>query len=377
MTKNVGIIGGGQLAWMMAQVAPQEEINIYIQTPHEDDSAVCLAKRTILARVDDVVATGELAKYCDVITFENEFVDLRGLQCLADEGVCFYPRLSSLSPLLDKLDQRSFFQSHGLPVPRFSVYNSEEDFQGFSFPLVLKARRHGYDGQGTVIVKSAVELEAVLHKFGDTPLLIEEFIPFERELAVMAGRSLTGEIRIYPVVETYQENQVCRWVIAPALLNLLIIEKINAIASRLLVSLDYVGVLGMELFLTKEGEVLINEVAPRTHNSGHYTLDACATSQFAMQLRAVTGKDLGDTRLKSAGALMVNLLGYESSQSEYLSQRDAIAQLGAYVHWYGKTESRQGRKLGHVTVLLEEENPEKMYQQAKLMVEKIESIWYS
>lgn len=376
MTKNVGVIGGGQLAWMMAQVAPQEDINIYIQTPSEDDSAVCLAQRSIFARLDDVSATAELAKYCDVITFENEFVDLHGLQSLVGEGVCFYPRLSSLAPLLDKLDQRSFFQSHGLPVPRFSVCNCEADFQGFSFPLVLKARRHGYDGQGTVIVKSSVELPSVLERFKDTPLLIEEFIPFERELAVMAARSVTGEIRIYPVVETYQENQVCRWVIAPALINQTIIDKVGAIASQLLINLDYVGVLGIELFLTENGEVLINEVAPRTHNSGHYTLDACETSQFAMQLQAITGKNLGNTQLKSAGALMVNLLGYESTQNEYLPQRDAIAQLGGYVHWYGKSESREGRKLGHVTVLLEEENPEKMYQQAKLMAEKIEYIWY-
>lgn len=376
MTQNVGVIGGGQLAWMMARVAPMEDINIYIQTPSKDDSAVCLAQRAIFAKVDDVGATAELAKYCDVITFENEFVDLEGLQCLVRDGVCFYPRLSSLAPLLDKLDQRSFFQCHGLPVPRFCVYDCEADFEGFSFPLVLKARRHGYDGQGTVIVKSSGELASVLERFKDTPLLIEEFIPFERELAVMAARSVTGEIRIYPVVETYQANQVCRWVIAPALVSQAIIDNIGAIASQLLISLDYVGVLGIELFLRDNGKVLINEVAPRTHNSGHYTLDACETSQFAMQLRAITGKDLGNTQLKSAGALMVNLLGYESSQSEYLPQRDAIAQLGGYVHWYGKTESREGRKLGHVTVLLEEKNREKMYQQAKLMIEKIESIWY-
>lgn len=376
MTKNVGIIGGGQLAWMMGQVAWQEDVNIYIQTPHENDSAVCLAQRAILAKIDDVAATAELAKYCDVITFENEFVDLKGLMSLAEKGVCFYPRLSSLSPLLDKLEQRLFFQCHGLPVPRFSAYNGERDVQGFSFPLVLKARRHGYDGQGTMIVRSPLELQSIGERFQDTPLLIEEFIPFEKELAVIAARSVRGEIQIYPVVETYQENQVCHWVIAPALISQDILDTIYEMTSQLLISLDYVGVLAVELFLTQRGEVLINEVAPRTHNSGHYTLDACKTSQFAMQLRAITGKSLGNPQWKCAGALMVNLLGYESAQKEYLPQRDAIAQLGAYVHWYGKKESRQGRKLGHVTVLLDEKNQEKMYQQAKLMVEKIESIWY-
>ncbi|RMD70644.1 MAG: 5-(carboxyamino)imidazole ribonucleotide synthase [Cyanobacteria bacterium J149] len=376
MTKNVGVIGGGQLAWMMALVAPKENIKIYIQTPHETDSAVCLGERTIFAPVDDVSATAELAKYCDVITFENEFVDLEGLQSLVSEGVCFYPRLTSLSPLLDKFDQRSFFQSQGFPVPRFSLYESDSDFQSFSFPLVLKARRHGYDGQGTVIVKSPLELQSALEKFKQTPLLIEEFVPFEKELAIMAARSATGEIKVYPVVETYQKNQVCRWVIAPALISQDIEEKISAIASKLLISLDYVGILGIEFFMKNNGEVLINEVAPRTHNSGHYTLDACETSQFAMQLQAITGKKLGNTKLKSSGAVMINLLGYESAQSEYLSQRKEIEQLGAFVHWYGKTESRQGRKLGHVTVLLDEKSPEKMYHQAQMMIEKVESIWY-
>lgn len=183
-------------------------------------------------------------------------------------------------------------------MPRFSLYESDSDFQSFSFPLVLKARRHGYDGQGTVIVKSPLELQSALEKFKQTPLLIEEFVPFEKELAIMAARSATGEIKVYPVAETYQENQVCRWVIAPALINQDITEKISAIASKLLVSLDYVGILGIELFMKNNGEVLINEVAPRTHNSGHYTLDACETSQFAMQLQTITGKKIGQYSIK-------------------------------------------------------------------------------
>lgn len=376
MRKTVGVIGGGQLAWMIAQVAPAENIDLWIQTTSEKDSAVSLAKGVVYGEVASASATAKLAQHCDVITFENEFVNLPELQKLADKGVCFYPRLSSLAPLLDKYNQRCFFQEQGLPVPQFSAYNHDDDFASFAFPLVLKARRHGYDGQGTVIVKSPTELKDIVIKFQDVPLLIEEFVPFERELAVVVARSLTREVKIYPIVETYQYNQVCRWVIAPTQLSQSQVNHINAITAKLVECLDYVGVLAIELFLTKTGDVLINEIAPRTHNSGHYTLDACDTSQFALQLQAITGKKLGNVDLKSNGAVMVNLLGYESSSSDYLVKRKAIEELEVYVHWYGKTESRIGRKLYYATALLKAISPAKLEQEAKLMIEQIESIWY-
>ena len=377
MRKTVGVIGGGQLAWMMAQVAPSVNIDLWVQTPSEQDSAGSLAQGVIYGDVASASATNQLANHCEVITFENEFVDLPELQKLADKGVCFYPRLSSLSSLLDKYDQRCFFQRQGLPVPQFCAYNHDDDFNAFSFPLVLKARRHGYDGQGTVIVKSEGELKETLKQFQDIPLLIEKFIPFQRELAVVAARSLTGEIKVYPIVQTYQHNQVCRWVIVPTQLREKQVKDINAIAIQLLKALDYVGVLAIELFLTKTGNVLINEIAPRTHNSGHYTLDACETSQFAMQLQAITGQKLGSVDLKSNGAVMVNLLGYKSSTSDYLEQRKAIADLGVYVHWYGKKESRVGRKLGHATALLSSTSPAELEQEGKRKIKQIESIWYS
>jgi len=376
MRKKIGVIGGGQLAWMMAQVAPSEDIDILVQTPSPSDSAVNLATKVIFAPINDFMATAKLAKHSDIITFENEFVNLDELQKLADEGVCFYPRLSSLSPLLDKYEQRCFLRNNNFSVPHFREYNSISDFDSFSFPLVLKARRHGYDGQGTIIIHSQVELTDILPKFEDIPLLIEEFIPFERELAIVAARSVKGEIKIYPVVETYQHHQVCRWVIAPALLSADKIKEIEYITEKLLIALDYVGVLAIELFLTKNGEILVNETAPRTHNSGHYTIDACNTSQFALQLQAVTGKPLGNIDLKTSGAVMINLLGYESANSDYLEKRQHIENLGTFVHWYGKSESRIGRKLGHVTVLLTENSPEKTYQTGKLIIEEIESMWY-
>ena len=371
--KRVGVIGGGQLAWMMAAEAPNLNLELIVQTPNQNDPAVSRAQQVVLGQIDDAEATAKLASVCDVITFENEFIDLAALQELALQGVCFRPRLDALAPLLDKYDQRNFLQSIGLPVPRFSLGLSKSDLvSDYGFPLVLKARRHGYDGQGTFIIKDAQALEALAHSIPLNELLIEEFIPFERELGIIAARSVSGEIAVYPVTETYQKNQVCHWTITPATVADEVETEVKAIAQTILDKLEVVGVFGIEFFLTAENRVLVNEIAPRTHNSGHYTLDGCETSQFSMQLRAVDDLPLGSTNLKSAGAVMVNLLGYEESESDYLAKRERILEIpNSFVHWYGKT-SRPGRKLGHTTVLLKEQK----IIQAQSIIQQIESIWY-
>ncbi|MEH2448433.1 MAG: 5-(carboxyamino)imidazole ribonucleotide synthase [Nostoc sp.] len=381
--KRVGVIGGGQLAWMMADAAQKLGVELVIQTPSEQDPAVSIAQETVFAAVDDASATEILAQKCDVITFENEFVNLQALSLLAQQGVCFRPKLEALAPLLDKYHQRCYLSDLGLPVPQFFALNEVENLKSkieyLGFPAVLKSRRHGYDGQGTFIIPDFVTLEQKLSyetttKTLNQPLfLLEEFIPFERELAVIAARSTEGEIVTYPVVETQQEQQVCRRVIAPAEIMPNQVVEIQAIAHTLLNSLKVVGIFGIELFLTADGKILVNEIAPRTHNSGHFSLDACETSQFEQHLRAVCGLPLGNPALQSAGAVMVNLLGYENSHSDYQSQRQQIAEIPqAHVHWYGKTESRPGRKLGHVTVLLDNQNKES----ATAIAHTIESIWY-
>ncbi len=373
---RVGIIGGGQLAWMMADAAKTLSVELIIQTPSQTDPAVAIATQTILAAIDDAHSTAHLAACCDVITFENEFVDLDALSELEKQGVCFRPSLGSLKPLLDKYDQRCYLRDRHLPVPNFFALEVGSSLQTVELPIVLKTRRHGYDGQGTFILKTVEELETILKTLNDQPLLVEEFVPFERELAVMAARSTTGEIVVYPVVETQQENQVCRRVIAPADLPTSTVMEVETIARTLLENLQVVGIFGIELFLTHDGKVLVNEIAPRTHNSGHYTIDACVTSQFEQQLRAVCGLSLGSPVLTCDGAVMINLLGYEHSQSDYLDKRQQLAEIpGAAVHWYGKPESRLGRKLGHVTVLLE--GSSHLRQRAIEIGQTIESIWYN
>ena len=375
MEGKVGVIGGGQLAWMMAAEAPKLNIKLVVQTPNRDDPAVCRADSVVFANIDDVAGTTELAQYADVITFENEFVDLDALHKIKKQGesVCFYPSLATLAPLLDKYEQRSYLQKIGVPVPKFSLYSTKEHIESdYGFPVVLKARRHGYDGQGTFMIKNAEDLTELAKTVLVEELLVEEYIPFDRELGIIAARNASGNIAIYPVTQTYQENQVCRWTITPADVTKKVAEEVKAIARTILEKLNVVGVFGIEFFLTKDNRVLVNEIAPRTHNSGHYTLNACETSQFAMQLQAVTGMSLGSTALKSAGALMVNLLGFEESNSDYQEKRDCILAIpNSFVHWYGKT-SHLGRKLGHVTVLVNEER----LTQAKSIIEQIETIWY-
>ncbi|WP_310416868.1 5-(carboxyamino)imidazole ribonucleotide synthase [Chamaesiphon sp. OTE_8_metabat_110] len=376
--KRIGVIGGGQLAWMMASAAQELGIELVIQTPHDTDVAVSLATEIVLADVDDVAATAILATKCDAITFENEFVDLEGLGKLAiAQNVSFLPPLTALAPLLDKYTQRCYLRDLGLPVPQFAVLEQPELPPGFEFPVVIKARRNGYDGQGTFIVKDASVLAALYHRYPDTPFLIEEFVKFDRELAVIAARGVNGEVIAYPILETQQEDQVCRRVFTLDDLPTEVVATCNSIASKLLTSLGAVGVFGIELFLTADGKVSVNEIAPRTHNSGHLTIEACATSQFSQLIRAVAGLPLGSTALTCGGAVMVNLLGYEDTHSDYPDKRQQLAAIpNAHVHWYAK-ESRIGRKLGHVTIVVGRDDEHQDYlSQAQSLARQVETIWY-
>ncbi|GFE70570.1 5-(carboxyamino)imidazole ribonucleotide synthase [Chroococcus sp. FPU101] len=376
MIQRVGVIGGGQLAWMMAGAAKQLDLELIVQTPHADDPAVGVATEVILAPVGDAQATGRLAQKCDVITFENEFVDLEALFYLKNQGVRFAPSLESLKPLLDKYHQREYLASIGLPVPLFTALVDPTEPLDFTFPLVLKARRHGYDGQGTFIIKSSDELINTYNQLKSVPLLIEEFIPYTQELAVIAARNDSGEVVVYPVVETQQKNQVCHRVIVPAQVSLKIQSQVEDLSRHLLNELQAVGVFGIELFLTPDETILVNEIAPRTHNSGHYTLDACKISQFEMQLRSVAGLPLGTANLNCDAAVMVNLLGYEEAHHDYAEKRKTLASIpNAYVHWYGKTESRPGRKLGHVTV--KATGNQANYSKLLKIADTIENLWYS
>lgn len=366
MGTRVGVLGGGQLAWMLAQAARDLHLPLWVQTPDPQAPAIPVAAGAIIASLEDRTGLTQLFQQCDVITFENEFINLEVLAEVALPTTRFCPRLDSLAPLLDKYRQRGYARALGIPMPDFWCLRPGEPPP--VLPLVVKARRYGYDGLGTRIVHTAAELEQLWRVWPVTDVLAEAYVPFVRELAMVAARNLQGEVAFYPVTWTQQVNQVCRWVYAPAPVPAAVTTAIARYTQTLLTALDYHGVLATEWFYLADGRVLLNEIAPRTHNSGHYTLEACVTSQFHQHLRAITGQPLGSTAMRTVGALMVNLLGYETSTDDYRQQREQLAQWGR-VYWYGKTQARPGRKLGHVTLV--DVAPTAIDQ----WVERVEAVW--
>jgi 5-(carboxyamino)imidazole ribonucleotide synthase len=375
--QRIGVIGGGQLAWMMGPAARSLGLDLVVQTPADTDPAVAVAAETVLAAVADVSGTRELSARCDVITFENEFIDCEGLQALANQGVMFRPGLDVLALVLDKLNQRQCFAHIGLPNPPYRALAANasldaltEQAHQLGFPVVMKTRRLGYDGYGTFIVKTAEQLNQVWQGLNRPAILLEAFVPFKQELAVMVARSATGDLAVYPTVETQQVNQICRRVIAPARVTEAVNQAVQTYARTLANELNLVGIVGMECFLTPDDRVLINEIAPRTHNSGHYTLDACQTSQFEQQLRAVSQRPLGPTTMTCQQAVMVNLLGIEATEQEYgekLQRLRAIPQ--AHLYWYNKAP-RPGRKLGHLTLTATTKTS------VTALIQQVEAIWY-
>ena len=406
---SIGIVGGGQLAWMLAEAARRRGVELHVQTPGPNDPAVNLATSVVQADVRDVAATRDLATRCSAVSFENEWVDLDGLAPLAAEGVCFLPDLEALRPLVCKRSQRELLNRFNLPSPAwFPLERVQEPPeppatdaaqpgsppapltppeevepqlpQGFAYPLMAKAASGGYDGKGTAVLRSEADLEALLVRVDPSSWIVEEFVSFELELAVVAARDQQGDVVCLPVVQTHQHQQVCDWVLAPYEAPHALQQGVRNMAASLLTALNYVGVLSIELFYGPRG-LMINELAPRTHNSGHYSIEACDLSQFDLQLLAVAGQQLREPALQAAGALMVNLLGFESrnaddAASAYEAQRQALDALpDAHLHWYGKAGSSVGRKLGHVTLLLQQADPAARRQEAMARLEQVRQIW--
>lgn len=360
---TVGVIGGGQLASMTAQAAHSLGIEIAVLPESPLDPAIKYANY-VAKDLED------LAHRSAVITFENEFCDLGKLTTLAQQGVKFYPPLDSLAILVDKYQQRSLLLEHNLPTPTFTLLSNHSDpiSKDQSFPVVMKSCRQGYDGKGTKIISSLAQLELERHNF---PSILEPFIDFKQELAIMVARSVTGEISLFPTVETKQINQVCRHVIAPARIDDQLKKTTREIATSIVNRLNYVGILGIEFFLTQENQILVNEMAPRPHNSGHYTIEACLTSQYSQLLRSILCLPLGETTMVSPVAIMVNLLGLEIPENDYSNRLLKLQELSQInLHWYDK-QPRPGRKLGHCTVLTDN------YNQGLEICQNIENIWYN
>jgi 5-(carboxyamino)imidazole ribonucleotide synthase len=293
-----------------------------------------------------------------VVTLENEFVDADNLRALEAAGYAIFPTARSIALVQDKLVQKQTLAAAGLPVPRFCAVENPEAVaraaREFGLPLLLKARRNAYDGKGNVTVRSLVDIASAWQKLGGndgSELFAEAFCPFVKELAVIITRGRDGATATYPLVETRQRDHVCHIVCAAAPVAGEIGERALDLARRAVTTVGAVGSFGVEMFLAASGEILINELAPRVHNSGHYTIEACVCSQFENHVRAVLGWPLGVTRMVAPAAVMVNLLGDRKAVGRPVGIEQALAIPGVHVHIYGKAMSGAGRKMGHVTAL--------------------------
>ncbi len=374
---SIGVVGGGQLAWMLADAAADLGIAVHVQTPGDADPAVRNASSVVQAPLRDAAATAELAQRCAAITFENEWLDLEALEPLAASGVRFVPSLPALEPLVCKRSQRQLLDRLRLPTPRWCEMPrpGENLPEGMAYPLMAKAASGGYDGKGTAVLRSPADLAALLERVNASEWVLEELVAFEVELALSVARDSAGRVEVWPLAQTHQHRQVCDWVLTPAAVPHAVQAFARNIAASLVTALDYVGVLAIEFFYGPAG-LQVNEIAPRTHNSAHVTIEAAHTSQFTQQARIVAGLPLASTNLQVPGALMVNLLGFLDQETDYQAQRQALAALPrAAVHWYGKRGAGLGRKLGHVTLLLEAATAAEREQEAMERLMAVRAIW--
>jgi 5-(carboxyamino)imidazole ribonucleotide synthase len=356
-TLTLGIVGGGQLAKMTAQAALQLGCDIAVLEKNNHSPAANLTTHHVLGDWDNPESLLKLGSLADVVTLENEFVDANSLAVLEQFGYPLWPTSKTIGVVQDKLTQKQAFADAGLPMPRFAPAPDKASVAAaasqFGWPLLLKKRRCGYDGKGNATVNSTAEIDSAWSKLGGgaNDLYVEEFCPFTTELAIMITRSREGGSVIYPLVETVQHDHICHIVKAPAPVSADVADRAAAIAQRAVNAVGGVGSIGIELFLTAAGEILINEMAPRVHNSGHYTIEACVCSQFENHVRAVLGWPLGPTTMRAPAAVMINLLGAGKGAGAPHGLEHALAVPGAHVHIYGKTLSAPGRKMGHVTAL--------------------------
>jgi 5-(carboxyamino)imidazole ribonucleotide synthase len=355
---RLGILGGGQLAQMLTQAAISLGVETAIFAQKSDSPASRLTQHNVVGAWEDQTLLRQFADLCDVVTLENEFVDAGVLERLEALGTPVYPGAATLATVQDKLKQKLAMQAAGLLLPQFEGVDTPAEAiaagEQFGWPVVLKARREGYDGYGNVTLQSADEVPAAWAQLGadeGRTLLVEAWVPFVRELAVMVLRGRDGDVLTYPLVETVQRDHICHVVRAPAAVNDVVVRSALNTAIQAVTTLDGVGVFGVELFELEDGSVLYNEVAPRPHNSGHYTIEGCRTSQFENHIRAVLGWSFGTVDMVKPAAVMVNVLGTYQGDAPGDAGVPALALPDAHLHLYAKRDVRVGRKMGHVTVL--------------------------
>ncbi|OUQ89937.1 5-(carboxyamino)imidazole ribonucleotide synthase [Brevibacillus brevis] len=349
---TLGILGGGQLGRMIALAGRAMGYRFVTMDPTADAPCGQTADRQIVASYDDVEAAMQLASVSDVISYEFENVDAQVAEVL--ESRAYVPQGSRLLRITqNRIREKTAIREIGIPVAPFCVVNSLEDLQDavreLGLPAVMKTATGGYDGKGQWVLRSEAELAEAyetLSKAG-TELIVEQFVPFQMELSVVAARNPAGELAVFPVSENIHQENILHLSIVPARISAEVAARAEEIARTIVEKLDVVGLIAVELFLTEDGQLYVNELAPRPHNSGHFTMDACVTSQFEQHVRAVCNLPLGSTELLSS-VVMVNILG--EHLQPVIDQIDKLPRT-AKLHLYGKAESKAKRKMGHINVL--------------------------
>ena len=352
MKKRLGIIGGGQLGMMITEAARNlsDDISeITVLDPTENCPAAQAGAKQIVGGFKDKDAIEKLAEQSDIITYEIESGNTDVLSKLNAE---IEPSPSTLGTIQDKLSQKKFLSKNGLPVSQFyeivSIDDLHEKINELGLPVLLKARRDAYDGRGNFKITSPAEIEKAYRHFEGKSLMVEKFVNFKMEVSVIAIRNTKGEIATYPMVENIHEDNILKITIAPARVSDDVIRNAGEIAKKTMQVLNGAGVFGIEMFIDQNNKILINEIAPRVHNSGHHTLQSCKTSQFEQHLRAILGLDLGSTDLVH-NTVMYNILGPDGFEGKYKPvqlEKDCV-----YLKMYGKNISKPQRKLGHFNVV--------------------------
>nr|WP_249316971.1 5-(carboxyamino)imidazole ribonucleotide synthase [Bacillus sp. FJAT-50079] len=350
--QTIGIIGGGQLGRMMTFSAKEAGFRVIILEPAPDSPAGQVADEQIIATYDDREALALLAEKSDVITYEFENIDYEALKWLTEKA--YIPQGAELIKITqDRILEKQALTEAGVEVAPYAVIYSEDDLERevetIGIPCVLKTSRGGYDGKGQYVIKSRGDCAEAATLLNAGPCVLEAWIPFDKEISIVMTRGVNGELTWFPIGENIHKNNILHETIVPARITAQVEQDVSELAEKIADKLQLIGTLAVELFLTEEGQLYVNELAPRPHNSGHYTIEACTLSQFDQHIRAVCGWPLPKVRLLQP-AIMVNVLGeHVAGVVNEIPQRPDWS-----VHFYGKAEAKQGRKMGHITILTDE-----------------------
>jgi 5-(carboxyamino)imidazole ribonucleotide synthase len=358
----LGIVGGGQLGKMMAFEAKRMFMKVIILDPNKDCPASSLADKLIIGDFSDEQKIYDLSKEVDIITFEIELANATALNNLEESGFVVHPSPKTLSIIQNKYRQKKFLRENMITVPEFELVSSKEQLMDYcsnsGFPVLLKACEDSYDGRGNYLIRSEIEIGKALAYFSGRQIMVEKFVNFKKEISIMVARNSSGTISYFPIAENIHEDHILKTSIIPARISKETEGKAIDLAIMTMKSLKGSGIFGIEMFVDEDDNVLINEIAPRPHNSGHYSIEACSISQFEQHIRAILNYPLLQPILLS-NAVMINILGPNNYTGPYeITGIDELFGIpGVKIHVYGKLETKPRRKLGHVTIVSNNSDP--------------------